>query len=96
MDVYTGNQARYTAAMELLAQQFLAGSMLGVSTKDLPDHERSNTWEIGYNHYHNRVGVSLPYTQRLITEQIRTDSLRAIWNLNYETLTHADLPKDLP
>ncbi|MEI6108234.1 MAG: alginate lyase family protein [Opitutae bacterium] len=92
VDVYTGNQARYTAAMELLAQQFLAGSMLGVSTKDLPDHERSNTWEIGYNHYHNRVGLSLPYTQRLITEQIRTDSLRAIWNLNYETLTHAELP----
>jgi hypothetical protein len=91
VDVYTENQSRYTAALELLAQQFLAGSMLGVSSKDLPDHERYNTWEIGYNHYHNRVGLSLPFTQRLITEQIRTGSIRAIWNLNYETLTHADV-----
>lgn len=81
--------------MELLAAQFLAGSMLGVSGKDLPDFERYNTWEVGYNHYHNRVGVALPNTQRLIAEQIRTGSIRDIWNLNYETLTHAELPRGL-
>jgi hypothetical protein len=95
VDVYTENQARFTAAMELLASQFLAGSMLGVSAKDLPDFERYNTWEVGYNHYHGRVGVALPNTRRLITEQIRTESIRAIWNLNYETLTHAEHPKAL-
>lgn len=95
VDVYTENQARFTAAMELLAAQFLAGSMLGVSGKDLPDFERYNTWEVGYNHYHNRVGVALPNTQRLIAEQIRTGSIRDIWNLNYETLTHAELPRGL-
>ncbi len=95
VDVYTENQARFTAAMELLASQFLAGSMLGVSSKDLPDFERYNTWEVGYNHYHNRAGVALPNTQRLIAEQIRPGSIRAIWNLNYETLTHAELPRGL-
>ena len=92
VDVYTENQARFTAAMDLLAGQFLAGSMQGVSGKDLPDHERYDTWEVGYHHYHGRAGLDLPKTRRLITEQIRTGSLRAIWNLNYETLTHADLP----
>ena len=95
VDVYTENQARYTAAMELLSKQFLTGSMMGVCSNDIPDAERYDTWEVGYNHYHRRAGVTLPNTQRLIAEQIRTGSIRAIWNLNYETLTHADLPGDI-
>ena len=45
----------------------------------------------GYNHYHNRAGVALPNTQRLIAEQIRPTAPRAVWNLAYETLTHAEL-----
>jgi hypothetical protein len=95
VDVYSENQARYTAAMELLATQFLSGSMQGVSTNDVPSPSRCNTWEVGYNHYHTRVGVALPSTRKLILEQIRPHASRTDWNLNYETLTHGDLPGDL-
>jgi len=94
VDIYTENQARYTAAMELLATQFATGSMQGMSRTDIPDTERCDTWEIGYHHYHNRAGVALPNTRRLIDEQIRPRASRSILNINYETLTHAELPSD--
>ncbi len=92
VDMYSDNQERYTAAMELLATQLLTGSMQGVCGNDIPTADRYNTWEVGYNHYHNRAGVALPNTWKLIIEQIRPRASRTDWNLNYETLTHADLP----
>ncbi len=92
VDVYAENQQRYTAAMELMATQFLTGSMQGVSGDDRSTTTRTNMWEVGYNHYHNRRGVALPMTRRLIHEQIRPRAPRSMLNLNYETLTHADLP----
>ena len=95
VDVYTENERRFTAAMELLATQFIAGSMQGVCINDIPDPERYDTWEVGYHHYHGRAGIDLPGARRLIVEQIRPGSIRAIWNLNFETLTHADLPRGL-
>ncbi len=93
VDVYSENQQRFTAAMELLATQLLTGSMQGVCCNDIPTADRYNTWEVGYNHYHNRAGVALPNTRKLILEQIRPRASRTDWNLNYETLTHADLPR---
>jgi hypothetical protein len=96
VDVYTEHQQRYVAAMELLAGQFLSGSMGGLCANDVPSQQRFNTWEVGYHHYHGRMGLDLPNTRRLILEQIRPNSIRAIWNINYETLTHADLPPDDP
>lgn len=92
VDVYSENQKRYTSSMELLAYQLLSGSMQGVSLNDVPSQDRYDTWEVGYNHYHNRMGVDLPKTRQLILEQIRPRGSRAVWNLDYETLTHADLP----
>lgn len=93
IDVYAENRARYTAAMEFMAARFLAGSMLGVSRSDLPAATRFDTWEVGFNHYHNRAGVALPNTRRLIDEQIRPRAARSACNLNFETLTHGDLPR---
>jgi hypothetical protein len=78
--------------MELLATQLLTGSMQGVCGNDISTTDRYDTWEVGYNHYHNRAGVALPNTRKLIMEQIRPRASRTVWNLNYETLTHADLP----
>jgi hypothetical protein len=89
VDVYAEHQARYVAAMELLAGQLLAGSMRGVSPNDIPTPDRYDTWEVGYNHYHNRCGLDLPNTRRLLEEQIRPRAARASWNLVFETLTHA-------
>ena len=95
VDMYSENQERYTAAMELLATQLLTGSMQGVCGNDIPTADRYDTWEVGYNHYHNRAGFALPNTRKLIIEQIRPRASRTDWNLNYETLTHADLPSVL-
>jgi hypothetical protein len=92
IDLYTENQARYTAAMELLAEQFLSDSMQGVARDPRPSPNRFDTWSVGYNDYHNRAGVDLPHTRRLLSEQVRPRAPRAIWNLNYETLTHTGLP----
>ena len=96
VDVYAEMQERYTAAMELLATQLLSGSMQGVCEDDAPTRSRYDTWEVGYNHYHNRVGIDLPNTRRLIAEEVRPAAPRVVWNLVYETLTHADLPSDIP
>jgi hypothetical protein len=95
VDVYTENQERYTAAMELMATQLLTGSMQGTCSDNTSSPDRYDTWEVGYNHYHNRAGVALPNTQKLIAEQIRPRAPRAVWNLVYETLTHADLPSTI-
>jgi hypothetical protein len=95
VDVYTKNQKRYTAAMELMATQLLTGSMQGICSNNTSSPDRYDTWEVGYNHYHNRAGVALPKTQELIVEQIRPRAPRAVWNLVYETLTHADLPNTI-
>ncbi|MEH6548790.1 MAG: alginate lyase family protein [Pseudomonadales bacterium] len=91
VDVYTINQARFTAAMELMASQLLSGTV-DTCTDTKATTDRYNTWEVGYNHYHNRAGIELPNTRMLIVQQIRTNSQRATWNLIYETLTHAELP----
>jgi hypothetical protein len=95
VDVYSENQERYTAAMELLATQLLTGSMQGVCGNSIPTGDLYDTWEVGYNHYHNRAGVALTNTRKLIIEQIRPRASRTDWNLNWETLTHADLPSEL-
>ncbi len=92
VDVYSENQERYTAVLELMATQLLTASMQGVCSNNVSTPDRYDTWEVGYNHYHNRAGVALPNTRRLILEQIRPRAARTDWNLNYETLTHADLP----
>jgi hypothetical protein len=70
--------------------------MRGTCANDGPTADRYDTWEVGYNHYHNRAGVDLPNTRKLILEQIRPRAARTSWNLNYETLTHAGLPSSLP
>ncbi len=96
VDVYTENQSRFTAAMELMARQFLTGSMQGVTSNNLPTLDRYDTWEVGYHHYHDRVGVALPDTRKLILEQVRPHASRADWNLIYETLTHGDVLESAP
>jgi hypothetical protein len=93
VDVYGENQERYTAAMELLATQFLSGSMQGVSKNDSPTVNRFDAWEVGYNHYHGRKGIGLPNTEKLIDEQIRVKAPRAVCNLAFDMLTHSGLPK---
>ena len=88
VDVYAEQTDRFIATMELMAVQLLSGKMQGTCVNDVTTPDLYDTWEIGYNHYHNRMGLSLPNTYKLITTQVRRRGMND-WNIFYETLTHA-------
>jgi hypothetical protein len=90
VDVYTPNEKRFRAALELMSTQIWTGRMQGTSTNDLTTTDRFDTFEVGYNHYHNRQGIDLPNTWKAITQEIRPKG-RCDWNIFFETLTHGDL-----
>ncbi len=92
-DVYTAYQAAFVPALELLSLQLTSGSMQGTCSNDTSDNINSDlfdTFEIGYNHYALRKGLSLPNTNNIIMNHVRCCSNNWIlFNLAYETLTHA-------
>jgi len=90
VDVYTENTKRYTSTMELIATQILTGEMQGTCANNKTSVEYLATWEIGYNHYHNRKGIAMPNTEKLIKDKIRSQASSYL-NIFYETLTHADI-----
>ena len=90
IDLYTPNADRFTAVMELMATQILTGEMQGTCDDNNTTSDLYATWEIGYNHYHNRKGRDLPNTEKLIIEQVRIKG-ESDWNIFYETLTHANI-----
>lgn len=87
--VYGLNQLRYTAAMELLALQVLSGDMQGVCADPKTTSSLFDTWMIGYNHYHRRMGIALPNTQKLLGNG-DSKFFKSDWNIFYESLTHGD------
>ncbi len=50
-----------------------------------------NTWEIGYNHLVNVLGMNLPNSLRVIKKIRPTNSERHMWK--WESLTHAEVGK---
>ncbi len=95
VDVYTINTQRYTAVMELMATQIVTGSMQQTCDNDSTTHDRFDTWEIGYNHYHHRKGIDLPNTLQALLQEVRPKG-QSDWNIFYETLTHADVDSISP
>ncbi len=89
VDVYSEERERYVSAMELLARQLLEGSMQGCcgAERDAATVDLYDTFSVGYNHYHHRQGIELPYTQRLLKESIRRGT-QSDWNIFFETFTH--------
>ncbi len=87
VDLYTENEQRYVATLELMANQILTGQMQGTCANNATTASLFATWEVGYNHYHNRKGLSLPYTNSLITTRVRANG-QSDWNIFFETLTH--------
>jgi hypothetical protein len=87
--VYGLNQNRYTAAMELLALQVLTGDMQGVCADPKTTTSLFDTWMIGYNHYHRRMGMTLPNTSKLLEGSVAR-AFKSDWNIFYESLTHGD------
>ncbi|MBN8579187.1 MAG: alginate lyase family protein [Anaerolineae bacterium] len=88
VDVYGQHSDRFVAAMELMATQLLTGNMQGTCVNNFTTSDLYDTWEVGYNHYHNRMGIELPNTYTLITTRVRQAGMND-WNIFYETLTHA-------
>ncbi len=85
VDIYAKHSDRFVAALELMATQMLTGDMQGTCISNSPTNDLYDTWEVGYNHYHNRMGLSLPKTEELITTQVRRRGMND-WNIFYETL----------
>ncbi len=87
--LYAENQTRYTAAMELLALQVTSGNMQGVCADNKTTASLFDTWTIGYNHYHRRVGLVLPNTRKLL-DNGDGRAFKSDWNIFYEGLTHGE------
>jgi hypothetical protein len=89
VDLYSAESARLTAAYELHAQyldgkavpSWLCGGSLNAVSAD-------PMWEIAYNEYATRSGLSLPNTQALVAK-IRPTG--ADHHMVWETLTHAEV-----
>ncbi|ESQ76627.1 alginate lyase family protein [Asticcacaulis sp. AC402] len=88
VDVYATHAKRFTSAMELMSRQLLTGDMQGTCGNATATAVVFDTFEVGFNHYHNRLGHALPYTERLIIERVRPHG-RSELNIFYESLTHA-------
>lgn len=88
VDIYTPHTERLVAALELMAAQMLTDTMQGTCVNNVTTQDLYDTWEVGYHHFHNRKGLSLPNTQKLITTQVRRNGIND-WNIFYESLTHA-------
>jgi len=90
VNVYAENRSRYVATMELMALQMTRGSMLGICANDRASVELFDTWSIGYNHYHGRMGMTLPHTAELLAGLMPTRG-RSDWNVFHERLTHGGI-----
>lgn len=86
VDLYTENQNRYVSSMELMAEQLLTGYM-GTCSDTITTSDLYATFEVGFNHYSNRKGAFMPYTEELLLKKVRKNG-QSDWNIFYETLTH--------
>jgi hypothetical protein len=88
VDLYGMESKRISAGLEFHAQfldsvaapPWLCGGQLNLLTYP--------TWEIGLNHYGNRMGMSLPHTRNLVMRRRPTG---VDHHMEWETLTHADV-----
>jgi hypothetical protein len=86
LDLYSEQSKRIMAAMEFQAQ------FLKPNNTPVPPNLTFNlepTWEIAYNHFHNRLGLELPKMAQVIptNRPSGADLNHMVW----ETLTHGDV-----
>jgi hypothetical protein len=89
VDLYQELSARLRATMEFHADYILGAPVPSWLCGGTLNTSVAPTWEIGFNHFHNRLGLPLPLTQKLIETRVRGTSgidHHMIW----ETLTHAE------
>jgi len=85
LDLYAEQGKRIMAALEYQAQ------FLAPNNAPVPEHLEFNkhpTWEIAYNHFHNRLGNKLPKMAAVLPTNRPTGvNHHMVW----ETLTHAEV-----
>jgi hypothetical protein len=89
LDLYSEFADRITTAMEFHAGLLLGGTPPPGLCGDSLTLSMGATWEIAYNHFHNRMGRDLPMTDKLIREKIRPSGTGT--HMAWESLTHAEL-----
>jgi hypothetical protein len=85
LDLYAEQGKRIMAALEFQAQ------FLSPNKAPVPAHlefNRHPTWEIAYNHFHNRLGKELPNMARVLPTNRPTGINH---HMVFETLTHAEV-----
>jgi hypothetical protein len=89
-DLYAENDKRIMTAMEFHAAPLLGHPKLSWLCGDsLTGLKPAATWEIAYNHFHNRKGYLLPLSDSLILVKIRPSTTGT--HMAWESLTHAEL-----
>lgn len=90
IDLYGLHKERYIAAMELAASQLLNKKMGKICPREISTPNVFHTWEIGYYHFHKRMGLELKNTQKLIQTHVRKHGKTKL-NIFNETLIHGCL-----
>ena len=89
LDLYSEFTTRITAALEFHANLLLGNPAPAGLCGGTLNLSVDPTWEIAYNHFHNRLGLNLPLTNRLITTRVRISGIDH--HMDWETMTHANL-----
>ena len=89
VDLYGEEARRITTAMEFHAEFVLGKPVPSWLRRGRLRISSGSTWEIAYNHYHNRLGMDLPHSEKVILTRARPTG--ADHHINWETLTHAEL-----
>jgi hypothetical protein len=85
VDVYAEQGTRIMAALEFQAQYLPPNNAQAPHGLEFHVHP---TWEIAYNHFHDRLGYSLPKMSAVLPT-IRPTGVNH--HMNWETLTHAGM-----
>jgi hypothetical protein len=87
VDLYAEVGKRIVAAMEFQAQYLPPNNAKPPENLEFNLHP---TWEIAYNHFHNRLGETIPKMALVIAGNRPTGVNH---HMNWETLTHGDMGK---
>jgi hypothetical protein len=85
LDLYAEQGKRIMAALEFQAQYLPPNNAKPPENLEFNLHP---TWDIAYNHFHNRLGISLPKMAAVIPGNRPTGVNH---HMNWETLTHGEM-----
>jgi hypothetical protein len=89
LDLYAEEQKRLVAAMEWQAARMVGRpAPAELFPKGYAPAGPLPTWEVGFNHFHNRRGIAMPNTAELIRTKVRPMGFRVMLNSVWESMTH--------